>query len=340
MTLGVAVVGAGVVGSRRAASAAEQSRLEVVADVDEARAAGLAKQYGARHTTHWETAVTDDAVDVVAVCTSNKFLAPIVVAALGAGKHVLCEKPMGRNAHEADQMADAARKSGRVLKIGFTLRFHPAIRRTHELVTQGAFGPLYFVRAVYGHGGRPGYEKEWRGNQDLAGGGELLDQGVHLLDLSRWFLGDLAVVGAVVPRWHWEVAPLEDNAFVLLQTQGGQVASLHTSWTLWKNRFSFEMLGRDGYGRIDGLGGSYGVETLTIGRKGTVGGTPEETSTTYELPDPSWEEDWLDLIACIKDGRSPAVGADDGLAVMHLVDDVYTLAAKSIEPPKLLSPTS
>ena len=143
MTLGIAVVGAGVVGSRRAASAAEQSRLEVVADVDEGRAVGLAKLHGARHTTHWEVAVTDDAVDVVAVCTSNKFLAPIAIAALGAGKHVLCEKPMGRNAHEAAQIADAARRSGRVLKVGFTLRFHPAIRRARELCTQGAFGPLF-----------------------------------------------------------------------------------------------------------------------------------------------------------------------------------------------------
>lgn len=328
MSLGVAVVGAGVVGSRRAASAAVQSRLEIVVDVDEARAAEVAGRHGARHTTHWEVAVTDAAVDVVAVCTSNKFLAPITIAALGAGKHVLCEKPMGRNATDAVEIAAAARATGRVLKVGFTLRFHPAIRRAHDLCAQGDLGPIFFVSAIYGHGGRPGYEKEWRGDADLAGGGELLDQGVHLLDLSRWFLGDLEVVAAITPRWHWDVAPLEDNAFIFLRGHGGEVASLHTSWTMWKNRFTFEVLGRDGYARIDGLGGSYGIESLTVGRRKTEGGVPDETLTTYGAPDESWEADWRDLIACIEDGRSPEVDASGGVAAMKLVDEVYSLAAK------------
>jgi predicted dehydrogenase len=330
-------VGAGLIGSRRAACAAEQSRLEVVADIDEARAAELARRHGARHTTQWEAVITDPAVDVVAVCTSNKFLAPITIAALRAGKHVLCEKPMGRNAAEAAEIAAAARAARGVLKVGFTLRFHPAIRHARDLCAQGEFGPLYFMHATYGHGGRPGYEKEWRGNPELAGGGELLDQGVHLLDLSRWFLGDLEVVAAITPRWHWEVSPLEDNAFVFLRGLGGEVASLHTSWTMWKNRFSLEVLGRDGYAKIDGLGASYGVETLTIGRKRSVGGVPEETVTTFNEPDPSWEADWRDLIACIEERRSPEVGVDEGLAVMRLVDDVYHRAAKPGSPARLLS---
>jgi predicted dehydrogenase len=332
LSLGVAVVGAGLVGSKRAAAAASQSRLEVVADVDEARATELANLYGARHTTRWEAAITDPAVDVVAVCTSNKFLAPITIAALAAGKHVLCEKPMGRNVAEAAQIQAAARSAGSVLKVGFTLRFHPAIRRARELCTEGELGPLYFIHGIYGHGGRPGYQKEWRGNQELSGGGELLDQGVHLLDLSRWFLGRLEVVAAMTPRFHWEVAPLEDNAFVLLRGPGGEVVDLHTSWTMWKNRFSFEVLGRDGYARIDGLGGSYGIESLTIGQRRTVGQVPEELETTYSAPDPSWEEDWRDLVACVEQGRSPEVGASDGLAVMQLVNDVYSAAAEPSTP--------
>jgi predicted dehydrogenase len=328
LSLGVAVVGAGLVGSRRAACAADQSRLEVVADIDEARAVELAGRHGARHTTRWEAAVSDAAVDVVAVCTPNKFLAPIAIAALEAGKHVLCEKPMGRNATEATEIAAAARAAGRVLKVGFTLRFHPAIRRAHDLCVQGALGPLFFIHAVYGHGGRPGYEKEWRGNPKLAGGGELLDQGVHLLDLSRWFLGDVEVIAAITPRWHWAVAPLEDNAFMFLRGGGGEVANLHTSWTMWKNRFSFEVLGRDGYARIDGLGGAYGVESLTVGRRKTEGGVPDETLTTFGAPDRSWEADWRDLIDCIEEGRSPEVDAGGGLAAMELVDEVYSMAAK------------
>lgn len=337
MTLGVAVVGAGVVGGRRAECAASLSRLEIVADVDEARAASLADRYGARHTAHWEDAVHDAKVEVVVVCTSNKFLAPVAAAALHAGKHVLCEKPMGRNSREAEDIASAARRADRILKVGFTLRFHPALRRARQLCAEGALGPVFFVHGVYGHGGRPGYEKEWRGDPELAGGGELLDQGVHLLDLSRWFLGDLDVIGAVTPRWHWDVAPLEDNAFVLLQAPGGQVASLHTSWTMWKNRFSFEVFGRDGYARIDGLGGTYGVEALTVGRRGTEGGVPEETATTYEQPDQSWEADWRDLITSIEGRRDPEVDADAGLAVMRLVDEVYARAKSGVATAKVAS---
>jgi predicted dehydrogenase len=331
MTLGVAVIGAGVVGGRRAASAASLSRLEIVADTDDSRAAALAAHYGARHTTQWQDAVDDPKVDVVVACTSNKFLAPVTIAALNAGKHVLCEKPMGRNAREAADIVSVARRADRILKVGFTLRFHPALRRAHEISAMGDLGPLFFIHATYGHGGRPGYEKEWRGDPDLAGGGELLDQGVHLLDLSRWFLGDVDVTAAVTPRWHWEVAPLEDNAFVLLQAPGGQVASMHTSWTMWKNRFSFEVFGRDGYARIDGLGGNYGVEALTIGRKKTEGGVPEETIAKYEQPDQSWEADWRDLITSITQGCRPEVDAEDGLAVMLLVDKVYARAAKTLD---------
>jgi predicted dehydrogenase len=278
-------------------------------------------------------------VDIVAVCTNNKFLAPISIAALRAGKHVLCEKPMGRNAAEAGEIAAAAHAAGRVLKVGFTLRFHPAIRHAHHLCAQGEFGRLFFIRAIYGHGGRPGYEEEWRGNPDLAGGGELLDQGVHLLDLSRWFLGDLKVTAAITPRWYWEVAPLEDNAFVFLGGRGGEVASLHTSWTMWKNRFSFEVLGREGYARVDGLGGSYGVESLTVGRKVDVGAAPEETVTTYGDSDESWEADWGDLLACIAEGRRPEVDGDAGLLVMKLVDDVYALTSKPHTPASVMSPT-
>lgn len=330
MTLGVAIVGAGAIGSRRAATAAVDSRLVVVADVDTKRAAVLAARHGGRHTSDWQDAVRDPEVDIVAVCTPNKYLAPISIAALRAGKHVLSEKPMCRNGSEAAEIATVARSGGRVFKVGFTLRFHPAVRKMRELCANGEIGPLFFVNCAYGHGGRAGYEREWRGDPELAGGGELLDQGVHLIDLCRWILGELVVEAAVTRRWYWEISPLEDNALILLRGSKGEVASIHSSWTMWKNRFAFEVVGRDGYARVDGLGGSYGPEILTVGRRSLDGGIPTEEIATYDSPDQSWTEDWRDLLTSIELGRRPEVDAEDGLAIMALVDDLYSAARKSL----------
>ncbi len=169
--------------------------------------------------------------EAVVVATFNKDLLPVTLAALKSGKHVLCEKPLGCNAREAEEMVVAARKADRVLKVGFNHRHHPALQQAHELAKSGKIGRLTSIRAAYGHGGRPGYDQEWRGNPELAVGGELLDQGVHIIDLCRWFLGDFVQVSGMLGTWFWQVAPLEDNGFALLQTAEGQIATVHTSWT-------------------------------------------------------------------------------------------------------------
>ncbi len=331
MTIRVAVIGAGQVGARRAAIAAESARSElvVVADVDEGRAKATAEALGSQYATDWQEVIARADVDAVVVSTSNKFLTPISVQALQAGKHVLCEKPPGRTVVEAAEMAVAAQDSQKTLKIGFTLRFHPGIRQAHQVCQHGDIGPLYFLRAVYGHGGRPGYDREWRGNAELAGGGELLDQGVHILDLCRWYLGEMHEVVSVTPRWFWDVAPLEDNAFVLLRNSQGQVANFHTSWTQWKNRFSFEVFGRDGYVKVEGLGGSYGVETLTVGHRLPESGPPREEQVVFDGADSSWQDDWEDFMDAIETGRPPEVSGVEGVEVMKLVEAVYRASRDS-----------
>jgi predicted dehydrogenase len=224
-------------------------------------------------------------------------------------------------------MADAARRRDLTLKIGFTLRHHPALRDAHRLCSNGDIGPVTFIRAVYGHGGRPGYASEWRGDRTLAGGGELLDQGVHVIDLARWFVGDLVHAWGRTPRLFWDIGDLEDNAFALLQAEGGQVASLHTSWTQWRNRFLFEVYGRDGYVVVDGLGGSYGPERLTRGVRRPEGGPPDETVETFDEPERCWQEEWLDFTSSILDGHPPEVDGDGGVAVMSVVEAIYNCAA-------------
>src|SRR5262249_24030873 len=141
-------------------------------------------------------------------------------------------------------------------------RYHPAVRKARELIEAGAVGELMFLRGRYGHGGRIGYHKEWRSNPSISGGGELIDQGVHLIDLSRWFLGDFEKISGIAQTFYWQM-PVDDNSFLLLQTGDQKTAFLHCSCTEWKNLFSFELYGRSGKLHIEGLGGSYGPEKLT-----------------------------------------------------------------------------
>lgn len=346
--LRVGLIGAGQIGSKRAAVVSEDlmATLVTVADVQEVRAREVAARWGApgcRVSTDWQEVVLSPDLDVVIISTVNKFLAPISITALLSGKHVLCEKPMGCNLVEAQQMAEAAQSTGRLLKIGFNHRYYPAIRKAYELCAQGEIGPLFFIRCVYGHGGRPGYEKEWRGDPDLAGGGELLDQGVHVVDLCRWFLGDFAEVYGVTATYFWDLGyspqiengqrseirhQLEDNAFVLLRTPSGQTAFWHTSWTQWKNCFLFEVYGRDGYVRVDGRGGSYGLQRLTLGKRRPESGPPEEKVWEFPGDDPSWKAEWADFTAAIREGRRPMWNEEDGIQAMRLIDAIYRSARK------------
>jgi predicted dehydrogenase len=304
-------------------AAAAGDTVTAVADLDPARAEGAAAAVGASWTTNWREVVESRDVDAVVVATVNRELCPIGTAALGAGKHVLCEKPLGRNATEAEALVTAATLAGVVLKCGLNHRHHPALARAHEIAEDGGVGPLFTVRAAYGHGGRPGYEQEWRGDPELAGGGELLDQGVHLIDLSRWFLGDFTEVIGATATWFWDVSPLEDNCFATLSTGTAQIASLHSSWTQWRNMFRFEVFGRDGYLQITGLGGSYGPERLVHGRRRKESGPPHEESWDFPDRDVSWELEWQEFRSAITEGRRPLGDGRDGLAAAIIIDGIY-----------------
>lgn len=339
----VGIVGCGLIGRRRAQviRQSESDVLTVVADVDAARAQALGAECGCSATTDWQSLVARADIDAVIVSTVNQFLMPITLSALAHGKHVLCEKPLGRNAAEAMQMVQAARQHRRLLKTGFNHRHHPALCKAHALSVRGAVGVPMFIRCIYGHGGRPGYEKEWRANAELAGGGELLDQGVHVIDLCRWFLGDFAEAIGYTATSYWNLGyfpdadqgqsgnarrQLEDNAFGLLRTAGGQTAILHSSWTQWRNRFCFELFGRDGYLIVEGLGGSYGLERLTLGRRRPESGPPEEDSFEFPGPDLSWEAEWSEFRSAVDEGRQPLGNGEDGLQAMRAIDALYRSA--------------
>jgi predicted dehydrogenase len=321
----VGIVGCGLVGHKRA-SVLGPHQLVACADLDLVRAEALAAQHpGARATTDALSIFDDHTVEAVLVCTSHDMLASSALAAVRAGKHVLVEKPGGRTTAEVQPVRDLAARAGLVVKVGFNHRFHPSLQRARKIFDEGGIGDLLYIRGRYGHGGRLGYEKEWRADPRAAGGGELLDQGSHLIDLSRWFAGDIAEVSGHVATYFWPM-PVEDNAFVCLKTDGGVVAWLHASWTEWKNTFSFEVFGRTGKLQVDGLGGSYGTERLTYYRMLPEMGPPETTSWEFPGQDLSWRDEFEQFAAAIQGtGGSASGSVDDALSNLRIVQELYRL---------------
>jgi predicted dehydrogenase len=317
----VAIVGCGLIGHKRAQSLAG-ARLTVCADVKRDRAEALARTTsGATASDDWRAAIDRADVEMVVVATTNDVLSEVARFAIGAGKHVLVEKPAARSVAEIDTVIEAAERCRRLVRVGFNHRYHPGLLKARELFEAGALGDLMFVRGRYGHGGRAGYEKEWRADPRVAGGGELIDQGVHLIDLSRWFLGDFVAVSGFAHTYFWRM-PVDDNAFMTLRTAREQTAFLHASCTEWKNLFSFEIYGRTGKLQIDGLGGSYGLERLTFYKMLPEMGPPETTSWEYPRGDKSWALELAEFLEDIRLDRQPAASLIDARAALAVVEAI------------------
>jgi predicted dehydrogenase len=323
---GVAIVGCGGIGHKRARNLAG-ARLVACADLELDRAAALARTApGATATTRWQDLLDRADVDIVIVSTTNDRLAEVAQSAVLAGKHVLVEKPAARRLAEIDALIESAARTDRVVRVGFNHRYHHALQQARALVDAAAIGDLMFVRGRYGHGGRPGYHQEWRADPAISGGGELIDQGVHLIDLSRWFLGDFVTVDGFAHTYFWPM-PVDDNAFMTLRTPLEQTAFLHVSCTEWKNLFSFEIYGRHGKLQIDGLGGSYGVERLSFYRMLPEMGPPDTTIWEYPRGDDSWALEFAELLTDIRLARDPSPGLRDARAALVVVDEIYRRSA-------------
>lgn len=318
----VGLVGCGLIGAKRVAALRPNDALVAVADLDPARAEAVAAPAGAAAATDWAAVVTRSDVDAVVVAPTHDSLAAVTLAAIDAGKHVLVEKPAARRPEELEPILHHPDLRSVCVHVGFNHRCHPALMKAKELVDAGAVGPLLFIRARYGHGGRVGYEREWRADPDIAGGGELIDQGIHLIDLSRWFLGEFSSVVGFTPTYFWDM-PVEDNAFLLLRTPRDQVAWLHASWTEWKNTFCFEIAGRDGKLQVDGLGGSYGTERLTYYRMLPEMGPPDVEEWSWPGADGSWRTEWDQFAAAVEAGAPVRSTIEGARAALTIVSQAY-----------------
>ena len=331
-----AIIGCGLIGKKRLAGLPVGSKLAVACDTNLARAEELVKLAGTgRAVSDFKQAVADLQVDAVVVATVNSELAPISAAAIRAGKQVLVEKPAGVSVKQIDELISLAKKNKVCVRVGFNHRYHPAFRKAREIFESGVMGEMMFIRARYGHGGRLGYDKEWRANPKLSGGGELIDQGIHLIDLAHWFLGDFKTVAGHANTYFWKM-PVDDNTFLDLQTAKGQTAWLHVSCTEWKNLFSFEIYGRHAKLHIEGLGGSYGVEELYHYQMKPEMGIPDTKVYEFPGPDESWKIELAEFekdVARAESGKAgkrkqfaPHAGLAAARAALKIVEKIYRKA--------------
>lgn len=320
-SIGVGIIGCGLIGQKRAKALGVGGRLVACADIDLKRAQLLAGSK-AKAFGDWRELLALPEVEMVVIATLHDSLAAITLAAVEAGKHVLVEKPGARTAAELEVVTVAAQKHGVRVHVGFNHRYHRALRKAKQIVDSGELGELMFIRARYGHGARIGYDKEWRANPTLSGGGELIDQGPHLIDLSRWFLGDFTEVHGFAHTYYWDM-PVDDNGFMILKTPKQQVAFLHASCTEWKNLFSMEIYGRAGKLDISGLGGSYGLEKLTHYKMLPEMGPPETTAWEYPMGDDSWAVEMAEFYDDIRLVRAPAASLRDAYEALKVVQTIY-----------------
>jgi predicted dehydrogenase len=295
----------------------------VACDTNLSRAEELVKlaQTG-RAVADFKQAVADPRVDAVIVATINSALAGVAAAAIRAGKHVIVEKPAGISVKQIDELIALAKKHDVCVRVGFNHRYHPAFIKAREILASGVMGELMFIRGRYGHGGRIGYDKEWRADPKLSGGGELIDQGIHLIDLARCFLGDFKKISGHATTYFWKM-PVDDNAFLSLQTAKGQTAWLHVSCTEWKNLFSFEIYGRNAKLHIEGLGGSYGVEKLFHYQMKPEMGIPDTKVYEFPGPDESWRIEMTEFERDIQLKRKPDAGLAEAHAALQIVETIY-----------------
>jgi len=267
--------------------------------------------------------------DIVFVCLPNRYSPDVCIRSMEMGKQVFCEKPPGRHLEDIRRII-AAEKNGVKLMFGFNHRFHPGVIKAKLIVESGRLGEIITIRGVYGKSGGVNFRDSWRNIKSISGGGILLDQGIHMLDLFRYFGGDFPHVKCFATNTYWDF-DLEDNAIVILKNDSGLSAMLHSSATLWKHTFQIYLILQEGYMIVEGLlskTGSYGREKLVVGKRQfedeaeAIGNPAEEV--TYFDRDLSWDLEVNELVSCILENKPVRVSnSEDAYRVMEMIDKGY-----------------
>lgn len=329
--LKVGIAGYGIVGERRHLFIDSHPSLEVVAICDRRfTTAGTAQPKNVKvHSTYQE--LLQNELDVLFVCLPNDMAPEVTIAGLEKGLHVFCEKPPGRNVADIEKVREVeAEHPNLKIKYGFNHRYHESVREALKVAQSGELGEIINMRGVYGKSAFSTWPRnsagEWRTSRAIAGGGILLDQGIHMVDLMRSFAGDFTDVKSFVSNTHWDLE-VEDNAYALLRTDSGKIAILHSTATQWRHQFRLEIFLTKGALILSGIlsgSKSYGQETLTVVfREDESNGNPREQTTTY-IRDNSWRDEIFEFADCILAEKPVTIGSSfDALKSMQLVYKIY-----------------
>lgn len=333
--LKIGIAGYGVVGKRRRQYIDKRDDMKVVAVCDRNFEAEGAFDDGVRHYQTPARLLEAEKLDALFVCLTNDIAADITIAGLEKGLHVFCEKPPGRDLSDIARVIMAERKHpGLKLKYGFNHRYHDSVREALAILRSGELGKVLNLRGVYGKSKFVsfGAHSDWRTKREQSGGGILLDQGIHMVDLMRLFAGEFTEVKSFVDNRFWG-HDIEDNAYALMRSQSGAVAMMHSTATQWRHRFSLEITLEKGALILSGIlsgSKSYGAETLTV-----VWADPEDDSgdpkeqTTHYRKDPSWQDEIAEFAdAVLHGGRIEAGSSQDAWNTMQLVYRIYCADAE------------
>jgi len=285
---------------------------------------------GVRLCRNVDDILDDTEIDAIFICTPNYRIPDLCVSGLLAGKHVFSEKPPGFNAGDVRRSIEAEKASGRKLMYGFNHRHHESIKRMKELIDSGDMGRILWMRGRYGKEVDESFFDGWRANKQLAGGGILLDQGIHMLDLFLHFGGAFDEVAAFVSNLFWRIDGIEDNVFAIYKSKStGVCASLHSTMTQWRYLFSLEVFLEGGSLVLNGLkttSGLYGDETLAIKRREQHmrGGLLHPDEFYTYTSNTSWKSEVAHFFEAVRDNTPVTLGSSqDALCLMELVDKTY-----------------
>ena len=323
----VGIIGFGKMGRIRAATILKSGRAELVSI---AEAGPLTSGAPAPRAASAEALLEDPTIDAVFICTPNYLNKPLTIAALEAGKHVFCEKPPAFTAADVREIRIVEEKAAGVLMYGFNHRHHESIQRMKQIIDSGEMGRILWMRGRYGKEVNRSFFNGWRAKKALAGGGIMLDQGIHMLDLFLYLGGGFDEVQAMVSNLYWKIDGIEDNVFANFRcSKTGLCASLHSTMTQWRYLFSLEVFLEQGALILNGLktsSGAYGEEDLAIKRVDSAshrGAFDREERNIFHT-DTSWESEAREFFSAISDRRPVPIGGSlDALAVMKLMDRIY-----------------